>query len=205
MSMPSFTRQEIQEVFTPSLLSGFICISAPILVMTISVLIQHFDGNDLNQEIGAFHSVTSGAVMTYQSVATNLSQNQIINNLPLYLFWGGVGCIVYLFTIRIILAFSKVVDFEHEMNYVNTRRKPLIIEAAVRGVVRLVALTLWVIILLLTLHHLLPYNLLEARNLAATLTKRSIVDAVFVTILLMVDFGIQTIILRLLALKPRVF
>jgi hypothetical protein len=205
MKMSPFTVREIRQLLAPSSLSLFLSIVLPLLYMVVSVFIFHYSGNYLSQEVFAFHNATAGVDISYQTITTNLSQNRIIGDAPLYIFWGGVGFIVYLFAVRIVSVFSNAVYFEEELTYINSKRRTLIKQAILHVIIRLITLVIWIVLLLLTIHRLLPYSVIKARDLALHLSMNTVDHAIYAALLLFLDVMVQAVLFRLLALRPRVF
>ena len=172
--------------------------------MAIAIAIVHYNGSTLNQEIFALHHVTAGATTGYQNVTNSFSRNRVLNSLPLYLFWGGVGLITYTFSMRIINGFSNAIQIEEELTYVHSNHRGILVTAFTQLLVRLCTLLVWLVVILETLHHLLPDSLVKAHTLGIQFSATALKQAVWLTFVLILDLMLQTVFMRILALRSRV-
>lgn len=193
----------IRLLITPSWISGFISITGALIIVAGALWIAFASSNRLNQDIFAVHSVANGVASSYQNVATNLSNYKIANELFFIAFWAGVGIVAYIFVAQLIKALSAAVDIEQEYHYVNAQRRSLLTEAILRLGIRLGALLVWLLIIILTFHKVLPLDLASARDLIQHFSLNALLKIVAVFVLIVIDFSTQTICLRLLYLRPR--
>jgi hypothetical protein len=196
---------QIRLLITPSWLSGLVSVVTGLAVIGVAALLARFSGSIVEQEVFALHSATAGAAANSRAIATSLSRNRLLDNLPLFAFWAGVGLIVYLFATHIVKAFSRAIELEQEMNYVHTKRQALIRQAMLQALIRLTALLLLIALLLLTFHKVLPSSLQGAHALAASFSLPHLAAALVWAVVLAIDTSLLTIGLRLLFLRPRLF
>jgi hypothetical protein len=152
------------------------------------------------------NSDTPSAAVDYQTIDTTLPTDGFISNIPLLIFWAGVGVVAYLFTSAIVSALRSAVELEEEMNFVHARRKDLIQYAAERLIIRLGALLAWVFYLQYTLHTIVPYAI--AVGYAGTLEASWMLGVLYVlgaVAILIISGHAHTMLIRLIALRPRLF
>ncbi len=130
----------------------------------------------------------------------------IISDIPLLIFWAGVGLIVYSLAANIVNALRGAVDLEEELHYVNLDKHELLKQAIERLLIRVVILFLWLAFINFTAHFILPYVIGLARvstNDRGLLVSFSypLAAIIFMTL----SIHLHTIMLRLLLFKPRVF
>lgn len=188
----------------PSWLSGLIAMGGSLAVTIGIIVISSYQGSALQQQLfEARGGRSTASVLGLQTIADNLSQNRIIDNLPLFLFWAVLGVIVYLFVIGIWNAFSTAVELHEEMSYVHASRQQLIRQAAQHTIFRLIILGLWLLYLRLFLRLLLPYGL-AAAHVATHLNISAIVYAVVAVVDIAVALHIHVVLLRLLLTRLRI-
>jgi hypothetical protein len=197
--------RKLHKVLTPSWVSGFVTVAFSVLFEGAAILIGHLSSSTVQAEFFAVHQVTRGPSTSYQDIATKLSQNQIINNLPSFVFWAGVGLIVYMLAVRLVQIFNNVYSKERELGYIHVNRSKLLVETVLHLVVRIVALILLLISFEILLHHVFPQALLSAHNASHGLTLSPLRSALWSVTLMIVDLAFQTVFLRFMFLRPRLF
>jgi hypothetical protein len=197
--------KQLRLLITPSWLSGFICIVLSLLITVAAIIIASPKNSVIGQDLFAAHNASTGVNSVYQTVVTNLSRYPIIGDMVMAVFWGAIGLIVYIFTVNLIRALSAVATVEQEMHFVNAQRRSILSQAFLRLLTRLAALGAWLILIIFSYHTVLPYDLASAHSMTSNFGLSSSLSALTGTVLLVVDFSIQTICLRLLLLRERVF
>lgn len=170
------------------------------------IVISQYQSSELRQELFEAHQAnTVTSTFGFKTITDNLAQYDIINNAPLFLFWAGIGIVVYFFAVSIMGALSSAVEMEQELEYVNAPRERLIKAAALKTVIRLVLLGLWLAYLQLFLHILLPY-VLGAAHVAATSTRTvGMLYAMLAVGILFLSIQGHVTLIRLVALRTRIF
>jgi hypothetical protein len=191
---------------TPSWLSGFVACLASLAVVVWTIVISRFRGSNLRQELFEVHASGAGiSSFDFKNVTDNLARNQVISNMPLFLFWAGIGVIVYFFAISIAGAFGKAVNLERELGYVNAPRQRLLRTAALHAILRLVMLGAWIVYLQVFLRILLPYSLGAAHVAATSALLSAVVYAAVSAVILLVSLHMHVVMLRLIFLRTRIF
>jgi hypothetical protein len=112
-----------------------------------------------------------------------------------------------MFAVNIYESAQKTAELINELNtYVNFDRKQVVREAFEKLALRLVVIIAWVPYLLLFFHHLVPYVIVVAQ--AASLSLLSLAGAGYLILgitLMFLALHIHTVLLRLLALRARLF
>lgn len=194
--------QNVVDLLKPSWLSGLVAAVFTILLIGGGYIGTHLQGSVLQQ---ALFTVRDSSATNYQQLTSKFSDNNFISNLPLLLFWIGVGFIVYYFAVAIYGAFQEAVEVEAELDYVNVQRQTLVRQAVLHFCVRLLALGLWFIYIGLYVKKLLPYVLASVHRLATSFTFHNLKDVLLVSLVLLIGTQLHTVFLRLIALRRRFF
>jgi hypothetical protein len=199
--------KQVWLVLMPSWLSGLFAALVSLVMVVGTAIITNYQGSSLQQQL--FEVKSSGGVVSgfdYQNITANLSRNQVIGNLPLFLFWAALGVVVYLLATSLWAGLSNAEELREELDYVNAPKRWIVRTVLVHLLVRLVVVLVWVAYLQLSLRVLLPYVLAVAHIAATNLA--SINGIAYLLLGLAVAFvAVQahTVFLRLLLLKVRVF
>jgi len=188
---------------TPSLLSGFMTVVAMLVLTVVVILSVHYKSGLLHQSL----EVASGtSATTYQQFASHFDNSKLLANVPLLVFWGCVGLIVYYFAIGLYQIFATVAETKAELSYVNARRDQLR-ELGIHLLVRLATLGVWLLYVHLFLHQLLPYALAGIRAVAAGGSPLPLEIARLIGgfALGLLAIHLHVIFLRLLVLRPRLW
>ncbi|HVW23108.1 MAG TPA: hypothetical protein VHB51_01305 [Candidatus Saccharimonadales bacterium] len=189
-------------LFQPSWLSGLVDGLVWMVVVVGGLASTHFVGS--SWQLGLFN-LGSSSSSTYQQLTAQVKDNRLIGNLPLFIFWLGMGLVVYYLAVAVYEAFHNVVEVREEMDYVNVRRQQLLRAAGEQLAARLISLVVWLIYIALFFKQLLPWVLTELRAASVSITAHTIEMAVLAAAVLVVGLHLHTIFLRLVVLKERVF
>lgn len=195
-------------LLAPSWLSGLLVGLAALVGAAGTALLVRFPGSSLQQEL--FTLKNTGALPsasdTYQTLTGRLAQNTIISNLPLFLFWAGLGLIVYFLAVGIYAAMQDVAEVRDEMGYVNDPRHQLVREAIEQMLLRVVAVACWIAYLQLFLKVVLPYGLAAAQVAGGGDSPAlGLGYGLLAFIVLAAGLHLQVIFLRLSFLRARLF
>lgn len=191
-------------LLTPSWLSGIVDVVFSLALSLGTILMSNYQTSSIRLD---FLDYQAGHITyTYQRVGNALSANAFIGNLPLLIFWSLVGLVVYLFVSNIFAAINNTAELKDELDYVHVDRKELIWTAVMHLGLRIAILGVWIVYILFFIHHLLPYCI--AASLAASSHFSSLQNAVYITlavVVMTIGLHINTVLLRLLLFRPRVF
>jgi hypothetical protein len=193
--------KQFVRLMTPSGLSSLVDAVVWLIIVIVAVAAQHFSGSLIQQ---AVFSVGKTSGQTYQQVTSHVAQNRIIGNLPLFVFWLGIGMVVYYFAVSIYNAVNATVELHEELGYVNAGRSHLIRTAFEELLIRLVSLGVWIVYLTVFFKHLIPY-VLSTLHQQSLLTVSHLEHAILAVVLLAVGLHVHTVFLRLVLLKQRIF
>jgi hypothetical protein len=200
------TLNKIWQLITPSWFSGLFAGVLSMAVVVAVIIVSQYQSSALRQELFEAHQVsTASSTFGFKTVTDNLAHNSIVNNAPLFLFWAGIGVIVYFFAVSIMGALSSAVEMEQELEYVNAPRERLIKSAAIKTIVRLLILGVWLVYLQVFLRILLPY-VLGAAHVAATSSRAvGMLYAMLAVAILFLSLQMHVTLFRLVFLRTRVF
>jgi hypothetical protein len=195
----------IRLLLTPSWFSGLVAIVAALAVVAGTVFALRYNGSDVQllQQLQANkpHQVTQD----YRTLDQHITANTIISDIPLFIFWAGVGILTYSLTINLIRTFGKAAEFRQELDYVHVDRQTLLKETAWRFGARAAALGVWLLYISYSTHVIVPFVTALAYAGSGNLPLLSDVGYLAGAIgLLALAVHVHIILLRLLLLKPRV-
>jgi hypothetical protein len=143
---------------------------------------------------------------SYEVLDESFSANTLLSNLPLFIFWAAVGMIVYSFTTSSIKAMDRARDFREEMGYMHANRHRLLRTAGLRLAIRLAVLLVWLLFISYSRNVLLPYVVAVAYASTGPVSVVACIGyIVWATFLAAFCLHLHTVLLRLLALRPRLF
>lgn len=196
---------------TPSWLSGTISVVGGLALIAATLTALHFPGSDFGQFLQAEQEKRAAASQpklddSYVTVNSNIEENSFVSNLPLLVFWGVTGLIVYSMVINLLSAFGKAVELTEEMKYVNVNRHELINNVLTKFFVRVFCLAVWLLLIQLTLKLFIPYSVaaVQVANGSDKITELIgyLLMAFSITA---VTLHMHAVLLRLIRLRPRVF
>jgi len=201
------TLKQIWQVLTPSWLSGLAAATVSLAAVAGTIVITNYEVSGLKQEL--FEAKNTGATVQgfdYQAITSHLAQNQVISNLPLFLFWAALGVVVYLLATSLWGWLANAEELREEMDYVNAPRQWILRTILIHLAVRLMVVLLWVLYLQVFLKVFVPYVLAAAHVAATNLS--SLGGAGYGLLALatgVLALHIHIVLLRLLLLKVRIF
>jgi len=127
-----------------------------------------------------------------------------LNAILLFLFWALVGLMVYYFVVGLFRAASEARELEQEVNvYVHRNRYAVIRNFAERMLTRIAGLSLLFLVMVLYLTRVIPYSLTVGHSIS--LEPIHIISVAVAFALLVVMVHLITVLMRLVALRPRLF
>ncbi|HET9174446.1 MAG TPA: hypothetical protein VFN56_04155 [Candidatus Saccharimonadales bacterium] len=195
--------KQLTILLAPSWLSGLVVVAASGIVTIGTIVLSNYQGSTLQQQLfEARAGQSTASVLGIQTITDNLAQNRIVNNLPLFLFWAGLGVIVYLFVVAIWNSISTAAKLREEMNYVHASRHALMLQEAQHTIFRLIVLGVWLIYVRVFLRALLPYGLAAAHT-AVHLSVRTVGYGLLSFVVIALALHVHVILLRLVLLRLR--
>ncbi len=199
-------RNAFYQMLLPSWLSGLVTVTLSLAVVLGSAALAHYQGSTLQFLVALHNSQNHSVQSSYQTVGNNLSASSFISNVPLFIFWGAVGGVAYLFLSNVVNGLYKAKQLRQEMDYVHADSQALLRQAAIHLVVRLGVLLVWFVHIKLTLHVFLPYILAVTYAGAGALNLLVTVGYFVLAIsVLAVSLHVHVVLLRLLLLRSRMF
>jgi len=196
-------RRLLSILLLPSWLSASVALLVGVAVGVCTVIAAHYQSSTLRVEVLTVHFQAPAA---YRAISSKLLANNFINNLPLLIFWGLVGLVVYLLAANIFAALHNVAKLKSELDYVNVDRRELLMTAGVQLLIRLVVLGGWIAYIVFFFHHILPYCVAAALAGSGQSTSTQNGGYVLLAIVIMtLAIHLHIICLRLLLLRPRIF
>ena len=189
---------------TPSVLSGLAAVFISIVVVAGVIGMATYEGSELQFIRNA--QTSEAALVNYESVSRDINSGGLVSNIPLFIFWCGVGLIVYFFASGVFGFSQRFIEFERELGYVNANRAAQVRTAAFGTILRLAMLVIWLAYVQFTLHTLLPYVI--ALSVAAAGGYGWVLGALYAAgaiLLLALAIHLHVVLLRLTLLRTRVF
>lgn len=186
----------------PSSISSVFCVVVSLILTLGVIFINRYNSSSLRLE---YQYYQAHRTISNSSLTGSITQNQIVTNLPLIIFWLLVGVIIYIASVDIIKGIRSAVELRKELNYVNVHRVQLIRDTTVRIFLRLLVVAIWLPYLIIFFHHIIPYSVKVA--ILATTASNALHVAGYVVLSLAITavaIHINLILFRLLLQRPRV-
>jgi len=199
--------QKLLLLLTPSWVVNFVGITFGVLATGATIVLSHYQGSELQRQIFEVQAHTNPGAESdsYQTIASNIANNQFLGALPLLLTWAAVGLIVYFFATSIVRSFGQAAELRDELSYVHVSRQERLREAWQHLAIRIAAAVGWFIFIKVTLSVLVPYALSAAKVASQSLSLQSVGYTLLGVGVLYAVVCIHVVFLRLIALKPRLF
>lgn len=188
----------------PSWLSGIVVGVLGVLFCLGIILSTRYQASSVRLD---FLNYQAGQIAhLYQNVNNDLLSNTYLSNLPLLIFWGLVGIVVYLFATNMLAAVHGTAELTSELHYIHANRRTLLWSAVRRLIIRLAVLGTWFAYILFFLHHVVPYCIAASIVASAELQPlQSLEYAVLAVATMTLALHVHTLLLRLFLLRPRAF
>lgn len=207
ISGSSSHRQDLfGQLLTPSWLSGLLVVVISLTIVVGSISRVYYQSSSLQLLVWQHNNESHSIQNAYQPAGSTLSASALIENIPLFIFWGTIGVLIFLFVLGVLKALHKTRQLREEIYYVNADSQALLKQATIRLLVRVGVLLAWFFYIKYTLHTIIPYAITISHvgiTLAGILYKSVYFMAAF--ILLVACLHLHSILLRMLFLKPRLF
>lgn len=195
-------------LLVPSALSGLLCVLMSMFAVGTIALVTTYRGSGFKQEVLLSQVRVENDAITedYNYINDDLERNVLIDRAPVMVFWMFVGTLVYFMITGVAGAIASANALEHELSYVHAKRKELLRGVFIKSAIRLCVFALWLAFIMLFFRVLLPYCLAAAHVGAADILS---IQGAFYTVIaflvLIVALHIHVVMLRLVALRPRIF
>ena len=197
---------ELARLLLPSWLSAVLILALSLGLVGAVVGGVNYRRSSLPQLIQFQHQQTSTIQDNYQTLNDNLNTNTIVSDLPLLIFWAGVGLVVYEFITAIISGLGEAREFSEELGYVHANRRSMLGRVGLHLVIRVTALLLWFLFLRYSKDVLLPFILAVAYASTGPVGWLGGIGYFAGAVAVMVlGLHLHTILLRLVALRIRLF
>lgn len=196
------------QLLKPSATSAITCILASLFVVAAIVGYINYQGSGFQYEFSQAQVRNQEEVFVdeYGYVVEDFEQNNMLDKIPVMVFWMFVGTLVYFLVTGIAGAISSAGEINNELHYVHVHRKALLREVYIKTTIRLVILGLWLGYIILFFKFLLPYVIAAAHVGAGNITTfMGILYALLAMFILAVSLHMHVIMVRLVALRPRLF
>lgn len=149
----------IGKVLQPSWLSGLIDIAVSVALVVGTLISATYSSSGLRYLIDQEKQRAQQNYAPYTPLPDHFSSNQLLGDIPLLIFWMGVGLVAYWFMSAVLVAWRDAAELKEELDYVHVDRRALVRQAAERLGLRAIVLIGWVLYIAFTLRVLLPYIL----------------------------------------------
>jgi hypothetical protein len=204
--LSSDDRHFLRQVLSPSWLSGLIIILAGLVVTGGAITTFSLSHSAFKQDLIDWeHAQTkSSIIVPVQSSET--SKPTIANSWSLIVVWGFVGLFTYAIAASIIRFILETMAFRRQMDYVHANPRSMLKNAIEHIVMRLMATGLLAMLVLLSIHRILPYAI-NASGISAThiLSVKGIWYALISFIVTTLCIYVGSILLRLMFGRARLF
>jgi len=199
-----FERRLFHHLLIPSYLSALTTIGAALLIVGAALLTRLYWSTGWAATSVRTIADSNRYVLHNWGTSQTNDGSSTLSAILLFIFWALVGLAVYFFVAGLFRAAGEARQLEQEVStYVHRNRDAIIRNFAERMLTRIVGLCLLFLVVTLYLRELIPFGLTAGR--AAALAASPILSVVSAFCLLVVGGHLITILLRLVALRPRLF
>jgi len=149
----------VAKLLQPSWLSGLVDVVFSVVLVAGTLISASYSSSSLRYLIELEKQKAQQNYAPYTPLPDRFSGSQLISNIPLLIFWMGVGLLAYWFVSALLVAVRDATELREELDYVHANRRALVRQAGERLVIRIIVLIVWVLYIAFTLHVLLPYIL----------------------------------------------
>lgn len=207
------------QMLKPSTLSALVCLLLSFFVVAGVVAMTRYQGSSFQRDVLGFQErkekdrQTEFAGENFEDFSVSEDYNQIndtfadsnlVRNIPVMAFWMFVGTLVYFLVTGIAGAIGGARDLGDELHFVHARRKELLAEVYTKSAIRFGALLIWLGYITLFFRIILPY-VLAAAHVSADLSFKFAPYLLLSFLVLALGLHIHAIMVRLVALRPRLF
>lgn len=141
----------------------------------------------------------------YNELSEKVNTSELAADISVFGLWALVGLAGYAIISSIMRVIRQTAQFHDELEYSHTDKRAVIIESVIHLGVRLLAVGGLYILLMLLLTRAVPLFALQFRSLNPSDTLLFITNCLLAGALIVVSTHAVTILLRLVALRTRVF
>jgi hypothetical protein len=190
----------------PSGVSGLLVVMASLLIVIGVISVRDYGSSDLHQLLQTHGQSQPTVSSSYQTLSNHFSVSVVVSDIPLLIFWGGVGAVAYSFAVAVFKTVRNAIDFRLELDYVHANRRSLLRVAIERLILRAIVLGFWLLYMRYTAHVILPYAMAIIRAASSrTSWLLALGHWALAFGLLVACLHLHIILLRLVALRPRLF
>lgn len=164
-----------------------------------------YNGSSIQQLVNASEYNQASSLQSKYDTADTKISNSFVSNIPLLILWAGVGLIAYWLGSTIVTVISRGHQLQEELSYVHAQPKALIQQALLKGLIRLVALIIWVLFIYTFVHMALPYIVAVVDASRGEALKAGVVYLVSAVALASTAWYINILFIRLFCLRSRLF
>lgn len=199
-------RRHLGLLFTPSWLSGLICVVAGLIISVGVILAFEFHSSPVEQQILIWQQNQPVPVLPAGHATVVGGRPSLYNSWPLFVVWSLTGLIVYFIAVKIVRFFTEAEELRESLDYVHAHPKELLESTAERILLRVVAVVILIIMIRVFLAQVVPYSLTAAHASATDFWSLSGgLYALLSFAMVVVSIHIQIVFLRLAMGRPRVY
>lgn len=189
-------------LISPSFVSAFLTVCISILYILV-YYVKALDSDSLIKEI--LQSNYQYLAPYYYGFTNYLSNYLLFSNLLLILFWSVVGAFIYVISFHLYGLVTNTVDLEKSLFYVNIDRKSVLETLLIRLALRSIGFFTWLMYCSIYLKVLIPYAQYTVQEQVYTPLTSQILPILQIFILFCLTLHIHAILIRIIALKLRIF
>lgn len=199
-----FEQRLLGHLLRPSYLSAMVAIGSALIILGSALVTRLYGANGWAANIVRTVTDSNRYVFANFGGAQTNDGGSTLNAILLFLFWALVGLMVYYFVVGLFRAASEARELEQEVNvYVHRNRYAVIRNFAERMLTRIAGLSLLFLVMVLYLTRVIPYSLTVGHSIS--LEPIHIISVAVAFALLVVMVHLITVLMRLVALRPRLF
>jgi len=189
----------LKHLLQPSYLSATIAVLTTLIAIGSGVVSRLYLSTGWLADV--LRTVTNSDQQVFSSSTSD--GGSPLNAVLLFVFWSCVGLSVYFLVIGLVQAVREVRQLEQEMTFVHTNRRIILQTFFFRLITRVAGLVLVFVTAAIYLKTILPYGLTAVA--AVELSLGGILTIVLATSISLVTIHLLAVLLRIVALRPRLF
>lgn len=202
-------RAKLLILLSPSLASalvgGLLSLS---LMLVIGLSYQAGQGTIYNYLFGKDSSaeLIASSQSTLEALNNTILGNSLLNKILYFVFWMTIGLIVYIILYAVMRGTGEAAEDLKETTYANIKRSKLMEDFARKSIVRLAAISGFIVFNIVFLKFLLPFSSLAAQNASEKpFGPGNLVYGLMGFAVLVISFHVEVVLMRLILLRVRIF
>lgn len=188
----------------PSWASGLISLAILLITLLGTIFADILKNKNFNS-LFQNNKLPNYSQNTYNSLLANITKIPVIRDLPIYLFWGSVGTLIYFIAKKIIISFLNLEHTKESLSYTNEQPKDILSTYFESLFLRIIGIIFIVGLSILLIKLIIPKLIYDSKMTISLVSTDNIFKVLVYSVLLILAINLETVGLRLLFLRYRLF